>query len=69
MPARSVDNETIIVCPDSKGRIALGGLAEGVSGFLLREYPGGGFLLEPMVEIPASQFREMKNQAALKTER
>ena len=53
------------VRPDSKGRITLGKLAEGVSSFRVSEQPGGAFLLEPMVEIPAREKWLFENAAAL----
>lgn len=55
------------VRPDSKGRITLGKLAEGVSSFLVSQQPGGGFLLEPMVEIPAREKWLYENKSALKS--
>ncbi len=53
------------VRPDAKGRITLGKLAEGVSSFRVSEQPSGAYLLEPMVEIPASENWLFKNKTAL----
>ena len=63
--SRSVSSKTILqLRPDSKGRIALGKLARGVSSFQVVEQPGGAVLLEPMVEIPAREKWIFENKAA-----
>jgi hypothetical protein len=41
--------------PDSKGRVTLGKLAEGVSSYVARRQKDGKILLEPFVEIPADE--------------
>ena len=41
--------------PDSKGRITLGKLAEGVSSYRARRRKDGMIVLEPFVEIPAGE--------------
>jgi hypothetical protein len=41
--------------PDSKGRITLGKLAEGVSSYRARRQKDGKIVLEPFVEIPATE--------------
>ena len=41
--------------PDSKGRITLGKLAEGVSSYRARREKDGKIILEPFVEIPAEE--------------
>ena len=43
------------VWPDSKGRIALGKLAEGVSRYLVRSGKDGSIILEPLSEVPARE--------------
>jgi hypothetical protein len=43
------------VRPDSKGRITLGRLAEGVSSYRVRSAPDGKITLEPFVEVPARE--------------
>ena len=43
------------VRPDSKGRITLGALSNGVSGFRLSVDPQHRIILEPLVEIPAHE--------------
>ncbi|MDB5038632.1 MAG: Uncharacterized protein JWQ35_2160 [Bacteriovoracaceae bacterium] len=53
--------------PDGKGRITLGKLAQGVSSFIVSEYPGGGYLLEPLVEIPAREKWLFENKSALES--
>lgn len=55
------------VRPDSKGRITLGKLAEGVSSFIVREQSGGVILLEPFVEIPAREKWLFENKKALES--
>ena len=56
---------TITVRPDSKGRIALGALAKGVSSFRAHLEAGGKIVLEPFVEIPAREHWIFKNPEAL----
>ena len=41
--------------PDSKGRITLGKLADGVSSYRARKQADGKIILEPFMEIPASE--------------
>lgn len=67
MSRSSALKKTVQVRPDSKGRITLGKLAQGVSSFLVSEQPGGGFLLEPMVEIPAREKWLFENRRALES--
>jgi hypothetical protein len=68
MPGSAVGiTKTFHVRPDAKGRITLGKLAEGVSSFKVSEQPDGGYLLEPMVEIPAREKWLFKNKAALRS--
>ena len=55
----------IQVRPDSKGRVGLGKLAEGISSFRVSEQPGGAYLLEPMVEISAQEVWLFQNPSAL----
>lgn len=51
--------------PDSKGRLALGKLARGVSSFRARRMADGNILLEPFAEIPAREKWLFENAAAL----
>jgi len=51
--------------PDSKGRIALGHLARGVSSFRVRRTDEGNILLEPFTEIPAREKWLFENPSAL----
>lgn len=51
--------------PDSKGRISLGKLAEGVSSFHARRMEDGSIILEPFTEIPAREKWLFDNPAAL----
>lgn len=69
MSRSSAIKKPVQVRPDSKGRITLGKLAEGVSSFLVSEQPGGVFLLEPMVEIPAREKWLFENKRALESVR
>src|SRR6476469_8752875 len=41
--------------PDSKGRITLGKLADGVSSYRARRQADGKIVLEPFIEIPADE--------------
>ena len=51
--------------PDSKGRITLGKLAEGVSSYRARRQADGKIVLEPFVEIPADEQWLWDNKEAL----
>jgi hypothetical protein len=51
--------------PDSKGRITLGKLADGVSSFRARKQKDGKIVLEPFVEIPAEEQWLYDNPEAL----
>ncbi len=51
--------------PDSKGRISLSKLAEGVSSYNVSTDDDGRILLEPMVEIPAREKWLFENSKAL----
>lgn len=52
------------VRPDSKGRILLGALAEGVSSYTITK-DHGRIILEPNVEIPAKEKWLWENKIAL----
>ena len=51
--------------PDSKGRITLGKLADGVSSYRARKQADGKIVLEPFMEIPADERWLWENKAAL----
>jgi hypothetical protein len=51
--------------PDAKGRITLGALAMGVSGFLVTVSKDQKIVLEPFSEIPAREKWLFTNKAAL----
>ena len=53
------------VRPDSKGRIALGEFAKGVSSFIVLQGSDGSLHLEPQVEIPAREKWLFNNKSAL----
>lgn len=53
------------VRPDSKGRITLGKLANGISSFLVSRDKSGRLVLEPRVEIPARERWLFANKEAL----
>ncbi len=55
-----------MVRPDSKGRITLGHLADGVSGFSMTETTDHKIILIPYTEIPASEKWLFVNKKALK---
>lgn len=52
--------------PDSKGRITLGSITKGVSGYAVHKKPNGIIVLEPFVEIPAKEQWLFENTSALK---
>jgi hypothetical protein len=52
--------------PDAKGRIYLGELAEGVSGFTVHVDKEHRIILDPLVEIPAREKWLFDNKPALK---
>ena len=52
--------------PDSKGRISLGKLSEGVTGFRLIVESEYRIVLEPLVEIPAQEKWLFENKVALR---
>ena len=47
--------KTVVLRPDSKGRISLGKYAVGVSSFILQVDAQNHLVLEPQVEIPARE--------------
>lgn len=53
------------VRPDAKGRITLGRIAEGVSSYRVITDKHNRIILEPQVEIPASEKWLYENKAAL----
>lgn len=55
-----------MVRPDSKGRITLGRLAEGVSSFSVKKDKDNRIILEPYVEIPIREKWLLNNKIALK---
>lgn len=59
------DTADITVRPDSKGRIALGAFAKGVSSFRVHKEEDGRVVLEPFVEIPERERWLYKNPEAL----
>jgi hypothetical protein len=54
------------VRPDSKGRITLGKLAEGVSSYRVKVESHGKIILEPYAEIPARERWLFENPEALR---
>lgn len=46
-----------VLRPDAKGRVCMGALADGVSGFSMSVDPDGTIRLVPLVEIPAKAVR------------
>ena len=55
-----------MVRPDSKGRVTLGHLARGVSGFAVTETQDHKIILEPYTEIPAREKWLFENKMAMK---
>jgi len=62
-----VDQSTIQLRPDSKGRISLGKLARGASSFRAQCTEDGTIILEPFAEIPAREKWLFDNPKALST--
>ena len=58
--------EIKVLRPDAKGRITLGSLATGVSGFAVSYDKHHRIILEPYIEIPAREKWLFKNEKALK---
>lgn len=56
-----------VLRPDSKGRICLGKLARGVSSFRVTVDDRQRIVLEPYVEVPASEKWLFDNPAALES--
>lgn len=54
-----------MVRPDAKGRITLGHLADGVSGFAVTKDKDNRIILEPYTEIPFSERWLFENKPAL----
>jgi len=65
MSERAANERGYRLRPDSKGRITLGKLAEGVSSYRARRQKDGRIILEPFVEIPADERWLYQNQEAL----
>ena len=55
----------ITVRPDAKGRITLGKLAEGLSGFKVTKNSDGSFHLLPLKEIPEREMWLYRNPEAM----
>jgi hypothetical protein len=55
-----------MIRPDSKGRVMLGHLADGISGFSVSKGKNNQIILEPFVEIPAHEKWLFNNKLALK---
>ena len=53
--SESADKGVYRLKPDSKGRVTLGKLADGVSSYRARRQKDGKIILEPFVEIPAEE--------------
>lgn len=54
-----------VLRPDSKGRITLGAITQGISSYILTETEDHKLILEPQVEIPAREKWLFDNQVAL----
>ena len=66
MAATSTPAKITRVRPDSKGRITLGRLAEGVSSYRVKVEAHGKIVLEPFAEIPARERWLFENPEALR---
>jgi hypothetical protein len=67
MSEASNDKGSYRLRPDSKGRITLGKLADGVSSYRARPQKDGKIVLEPFVEIPAEERWLWENKKALES--
>lgn len=54
-----------VVRPDSKGRITLGELANGISSFRVSQDKNHRIILDPFIEIPAQEKWLFDNQMSL----
>ena len=59
-------NTNIRVRPDTKGRVTLGKIAEGVSSYTVIVDKNKRVILEPFVEVPAHEEWLLHNKTALK---
>lgn len=66
MAATSTLGKVTRVRPDSKGRITLGKLAEGVSSYRVKVESHGKIVLEPFAEVPARERWLFENPEALR---
>lgn len=66
MSETAVRGKAVKLRPDSKGRITLGKLAEGVSSYKVTIGPHGRIVLEPFAEIPARERWLFENPEALR---
>jgi hypothetical protein len=57
--------QTKMLRPDSKGRITLGSIAKGISGFSMHQEANGTVILEPFIEISAKEMWLFENKTAL----
>jgi hypothetical protein len=51
--------------PDSKGRITLGSITKGISGYAMHQESNGTVILKPFVEIPIKEKWLFENTSAL----
>jgi hypothetical protein len=66
MAGASTISRVTRVRPDSKGRITLGKLAEGVSSYRVKLEAHGKIILEPYAEIPARERWLFENPETLR---
>ena len=64
MPKSTFVKKQMYLRPDTKGRITLGKIAKGVSRFLISEREEGGYILEPLAEVPAREKWLFENREA-----
>lgn len=65
LPMPNTHEKPTTVRPDSKGRIALGKFAQGVSSFQIHQGKDGSIVLEPFAEVPARERWLFENKKAL----
>ena len=63
--AKSAFGKPFLVRPDGKGRITLGAVARGVSGFVVSKDAEGTLTLVPQMEIPAREIWIWQNPSVM----
>lgn len=62
---RDIEMEEVVLRPDSKGRVSLGELSQGVSSYRVKKGENGQLTLTPYTEIPFSEKWIFENKEIL----